>query len=49
MSNTKLTGNSLAPSITPENKQLMSNVLAWMRAKPRWHMDVPSWRLHSHQ
>jgi len=30
---TKPKGNSLSPSITPENKQLMSNISAWMRCK----------------
>jgi hypothetical protein len=29
----ELTGNSFPPSISPENKQLMSNVSAWMRYK----------------
>ncbi|WP_390442859.1 hypothetical protein [Pseudoalteromonas sp. MTN2-4] len=46
---TNPTDNALSLLSHPENNKLMSNVLAWMRAKPCLYMDVPSWRLRSYQ
>ncbi|WP_138483886.1 hypothetical protein [Pseudoalteromonas phenolica] len=46
---TKPTGNSPSLLSHPEKNKLMSNVLAWMRAKPCLYMDVPSWRVRSYQ
>ncbi|WP_171041594.1 hypothetical protein [Pseudoalteromonas phenolica] len=45
----KLTDNALSLLSYPENNELMSIALAWMRAKPCLYMDVPSWRVRSYQ
>ncbi|WP_404395693.1 hypothetical protein [Pseudoalteromonas phenolica] len=43
------TGNSPSLLSHPDKNKLMSNALAWMRAKPCLYMDVPSWRVRSYQ